>query len=192
MSRYWRGYLHLLDKYPLTTKSLSTGVLMGTGDILAQRIDFHFKQQSLNKDNNNTNDDNRFKIDYQRVLTMTSVGVLFSGPVLHYWYTSLDKIVVGSGKTVYIKKMLLDQGVFAPIVISCFMGIMNTIHGKSLADTEQKIKNDLFYAMKANWMLWPAAQLINFSLVPPNLRVLYTSVVSIFWNIFLSHLGHKE
>jgi len=168
---------------------------MGTGDILAQRIDHHFKQQQQQLeilDDKDKKKENEFKIDYQRVLTMTSVGICFSGPVLHYWYTSLDKIVVGTGRSVYIKKMLLDQGVFAPVVISCFMGIMNTIHGKSLQDTQTKIKNDLFYALKANWMLWPAAQLINFSLVPPNLRVLYTSIVSIFWNIFLSHLGHKE
>eukprot|EP01132_Coremiostelium_polycephalum_P004146 gene4146-5187_t len=162
---------------------------MGTGDVLAQLLE-HSHEKNKQK---HVVELKEFKLDYSRVFTMFSVGVCFSGPVLHYWYKGLDRIVTtGSVKGQAVKKMMVDQLAFAPVVISCFMGIMGTIHGNTLQENKDHIKKNLFYALKANWTLWPAAQVINFALVPPNLRVLYVSVISVIWNMFLSHLGNLK
>ncbi|KYR00993.1 pmp22 family protein [Tieghemostelium lacteum] len=190
MNRYlWKPYLKLLLQYPLTTKSVSTSVLMGpVGDSLAQILEYKYSKKRDGEEDGKR----EFKYNYNRMLTMSAVGLCFSGPVLHYWYQSLDKIVTGQGKIIYLKKMLVDQLVFAPCVISTFMLIMNVLNGRTLTDAKKQIKNELLYpALAYNWCLWPAAQYISFAIVPLNFRVLYVSVVSVFWNIFLSNLGNK-
>jgi hypothetical protein len=43
-------------------------------------------------------------------------------------------------------------------------------------------------ALLANWKLWPAAQLLNFALVPEQHRILYGNVVGICWTCIISNL----
>eukprot|EP01133_Synstelium_polycarpum_P012200 gene12200-14278_t len=92
----WAPYLRALDRYPLVS------VLMGTGDVLAQGIE-HVQVDNKKK---------TFKWDQQRTLTMTTVGMCFSGPVLHYWFKRLDTLVKGEA----------------------FIGLMGTINGKTPRD----------------------------------------------------------
>ncbi|KAN0031700.1 hypothetical protein ACTFIV_005565 [Dictyostelium citrinum] len=186
MRKIWVSYLGLLDNHPLVTKSLSTGFLMGTGDILAQKLE-HKLKESENKDGKS-----KFKLNYKRVMTMSTVGIFYSGPMLHYWYKSLDIMVKGEGRSVIIKKMLIDQLLFAPVAIGGFMTVTNFINNKGELKNLENFTRELFYAVKINWLIWPAAQIINFSLVPPNLRVLYSSIISIFWGMFLSHISFDK
>jgi protein Mpv17 len=39
--------------------------------------------------------------------------------------------------------------------------------------------------------VWPAAQAVNFYVVPGQYRVAYVSFVALLWNIFLSYISHK-
>jgi hypothetical protein len=43
-------------------------------------------------------------------------------------------------------------------------------------------------ALLANWKLWPAAQLINFTLIPEDQRILYGNVVGICWTCVISNM----
>jgi hypothetical protein len=41
----------------------------------------------------------------------------------------------------------------------------------------------------ASYFLWPAAQIVNFLMVPLDLRVLYTNLVSIAWTAYISNMA---
>ena len=41
-------------------------------------------------------------------------------------------------------------------------------------------------SLVANWRVWLPAQLLNYALVPPHLRVLFGNAVSICWNMTLA------
>ncbi len=41
MSALWQPYMNALQRFPLFTKSASAAVLMGAGDVLAQKIEHH-------------------------------------------------------------------------------------------------------------------------------------------------------
>ena len=46
---------------------------------------------------------------------------------------------------------------------------------------------DVFWvSLVANWRVWLPAQLLNYALVPPHLRVLFGNAVSICWNMTLA------
>lgn len=55
-----------------------------------------------------------------------------------------------------------------------------------------KLKQDWFNTLVVNWKIWVPAQIINFSMVPPPLRVLFANCVALIWNAYLSFATHIE
>jgi protein Mpv17 len=45
-------------------------------------------------------------------------------------------------------------------------------------------------ALIANWSLWIPAQVINFRFVPGKFQVLFSNVVALAWNVYLSFMSH--
>ncbi len=49
------------------------------------------------------------------------------------------------------------------------------------------MRDKFWYTLKRSWLLWPAANAINFGMVPLKFQVLYFNFISMFWNMFLSY-----
>ncbi|KAF5825645.1 hypothetical protein DUNSADRAFT_7859, partial [Dunaliella salina] len=68
-----------------------------------------------------------------------------------------------------VLKMMSDQFLMTPFMTSVFFAVMTSLEGhpdRALSTVKDKIKPTL----KANYLLWPAAHLVNFGLVPLDLR----------------------
>jgi len=46
--------------------------------------------------------------------------------------------------------------------------------------------------LKNHWRYWPIVQIINFTYVPPQLRVLFSNFAGLFWNIFISLKNNRK
>merc|ERR1711916_357935 len=123
---------------------------------------------------------------------MFTFGLAISGPCLHYWYQFLGRRIGGTGLKKGIKTMLVDQCIFAPSIILTFFVATSAIEGKGPAEIKQKLDRDLLTAVKGNYVLWPAAQLINFTLIPTKFAVLYVSNVAVCWNTYICWLTSRE
>lgn len=55
-----------------------------------------------------------------------------------------------------------------------------------------KLKRDYRATLYNNYRLWPLANLINFAIVPPAFRVLYSNCVSVIWETYLSRQVNKK
>jgi hypothetical protein len=55
----------------------------------------------------------------------------------------------------------------------------------------ERLDSTFYTALTRNWMVWPAVQLVNFSVVPLDHRVLVVNVVALGWNCYLSYLNNK-
>jgi hypothetical protein len=53
------------------------------------------------------------------------------------------------------------------------------------------IKEKLWETMLANWKLWPAAQLITFTLIPMDFRMVWVMFVNMFWQVYLNNMQHR-
>nr|XP_023406301.1 protein Mpv17 isoform X2 [Loxodonta africana] len=142
-------------RYPDNTCIPCTGSLMGLGDVISQQL---VESRGLQ--------------GYQagRTLTMVSLGCGFVGPVIGGWYRVLDRLIPGTTKVDALKKMLLDQGGFAPCFLGCFLPLVGTLNGLSAQDNWAKLQRDYPDALVTNYYLWPAVQLANFYLVPLHYR----------------------
>lgn len=172
----WRAYQRALAAHPWKVQVLTAGSLMGLGDIISQQL---VERRGLQQHQTG------------RTLTMASLGCGFVGPVVGGWYRVLDHFIPGTTKVNALKKMLLDQGGFAPCFLGCFLPLVGVLNGMSAQDNWAKLKRDYPDALITNYYLWPAVQLANFYLVPLHYRLAVVQCVAIVWNSYLSWKAHQ-
>lgn len=78
-----------------------------------------------------------------------------------------------------MKKVLVDQLIASPIVIFLFFATLGVMRRESTAETIEEIKHKFIRLYKAEWIVWPTAQVINFWILPNRYRVLYDNTISL-------------
>lgn len=92
-----RSESKLFGKYLLLTNTASSGLLMYIGEIVAQRIDK--SQRKL---------PGEIQYDKEKIKQLTVVGIS-QGPLHHYTYLWMERLLPGKAKTTVFKKILSDQ-----------------------------------------------------------------------------------
>ncbi|XP_055846171.1 mpv17-like protein [Episyrphus balteatus] len=166
-------YRQAMHKYPTTAQSVQVSMLMATSDIIAQ---CGVEKTPIDK------------INWLRTGQFSCMGLVFVGPALKIWYGRLEAIVNPNQKAWQrgIKKVALDQIAFAPFFIGAFTTTLGVIQGHKPSEIMESLRTDYFEVLKSNYMLWPAAQLVNFALIPLNFQVVFAQSVAVLWNIYLS------
>lgn len=167
----------LIDK-PYRTKMITAGLIFGTADAVCQ----HFLEKT-----------NQF--NYRRLFNMIFYGTFISAPLAHLWYckvaSNICSKVTTSRKLLPWVSMAADQVLYTPISLSAFLFMNEYLKDfkslKALKNVREKFKD----GMIANFKLWPPLVLINFALIPVQLRVLFINTFGFFWTIYLSYLQNK-
>lgn len=173
-------YDQCIQRRPILVKCITSATLMAVGDSLSQVIEHHQNQQK-----------DKFNFDYYRLGRMTAIGSIF-GPLLHYWYGWLDKTITFTGSKGAVSKVVLDQGLFAPAILAFVTVTVGASEGKSTTELKEIMQTSYLTSLKINYLIWPAANFINFNFVPPAFRVLYVSSLSVVWNTILSNILHSS
>lgn len=162
-----------LIRHPVTVQMAQVGLIAGTGDILAQTV---VEGKKLHD------------VDLLRTAKFSSIGALFIGPSLHVWYSTLERIVAKNQPLLRrtLKKMAVDQICFAPIFGAAVTIVISAANGSTTEEIKKRMQNEYISLLKTNYLLWPAAQLINFSVVPLQYQVIFAQFVALFWNMYLS------
>jgi len=170
--RLWRVYKWGLQNHPYTTGSITTGFLMGTGDVVAQKI----VEEKRGWDKDRTK---RFVI----------IGVIFFGPVCTHWYRYLDKLVprlrVPKAYAGLVKTGL-DQALFAPSALFFFLNLISSLRGETMGVRMHEIKTNYPSILMNNYKFWPWIQLANFYFVPLQHRLMVVNLAALCWNTYLS------
>lgn len=173
-------WTRLTTKHLLLFNTLSSGGLMFVGDIAAQKLEMYLGEKNKDKG-----------FDWHRLLRMTIVGTLY-GPLHHYYYGWVDRILPKSdGKSVF-NKIMLDQFVASPLFIVSYFYSAGILEGGSIKDCNNELKFKFFTIYKADWIVWPPCQFINFYYLPLQYRVLYINFITTLYNVFLCYIKHAD
>lgn len=88
----------LFGKYLLLTNTVSSGLLMWVGEVAAQRLDKSSK----------TGVNGETVYDREKIKQLTVVGIS-QGPLHHYTYLWMERLLPGTAKKTVFKKILSDQ-----------------------------------------------------------------------------------
>ncbi|KAJ7018668.1 hypothetical protein C8F04DRAFT_365117 [Mycena alexandri] len=169
MASFFRTYNALLIRRPMLTQCATAATLFGAGDIIAQ--------QAVERKGKNH--------DFARTARLTFYGGAMFGPAMTKWYQLLNRIQFKSPTKAIVYRVWLDQCVLTPGAVIVFFGSMALLEGKP-QEVVPRIGAGYVPTLLRNWAVFVPTQIINFWLVPPHLRFVVVSVVSLFWNTYLS------
>ncbi|KAJ6802863.1 peroxisomal membrane protein PMP22 [Iris pallida] len=166
----WRRYLLQLQLHPLRTKAITSGVLAGCSDAIAQKIS------------------GVKRLQLRRLLLIMLYGFAYAGPFGHFLHKIMDKIFKGKkGNNTVAQKVLLEQLTTSPwnnMFFMMYYGLV--IEGRSFDLVKTKLRNDYLSIQKTAWKFWPIVGWVNYQYMPLQFRVLFHSFVASCWAIFLN------
>ncbi|KAG4073952.1 hypothetical protein HA402_014157 [Bradysia odoriphaga] len=165
-------------KYLLITNTLSSGFLMVAGDQMSQEIEYQ-------------RDNSKKRFDYERSAKMFVVGAI-QGPINHFFYGWMDRVIKVVNLKNVSKKIVLDQLIMAPACIVAFFYSAGMLEGQSASACTDELKSKFLTIYRADWAVWPITQFINFYYLHPKYRVIYVNFVTMLYNVFLSYVKHDE
>ncbi|XP_071849288.1 peroxisomal membrane protein 2-like [Apostichopus japonicus] len=168
--KIWKAYLKLLKERPLLTKSVSSGVIAAVGDIIAQKI--------VLRDSS--------PLTVRQTGAFAILGLCYSGPLAHYFYSWLDQFIPKDVSYYAIKRIIADRFVIAPPYLLVFFYLLGLLEGIGHTASVDKIRTTFWTALKMNWKIWTVLQFINLNYVPIQFRVLFQSCIAFVWTICLA------
>eukprot|EP01137_Pigoraptor_chileana_P011234 Opistho-2@61773 len=135
-----------IARQPLLANTALYSSLFLAGDVVQQRLEGH-------------------TVDWMRAARMGAVGLVL-GPFHHHWYAFIDRRLPSSqGIINVVKKVTVDQALFAPFCILSFFGGVATLEGKPAADVKEEVGRKFWPTYKVDCAIWPVAQVLNFYFV---------------------------
>ena len=174
-------YSHKLDTNPILTKCVSAGLISGLGQLISQRIMYDPESGK------------EFRVDWYQTGRFMVLNVIFVAPVLHFWYTWLDKAIPGTQIIPVVKRVFFDEFVFTPVYIPVLMGLLWGMEGNAPAKIPKMIGEEFWNIMIFDWCVYVPVQLVNFRYVPVKYQVLVINVCGVGWNTFVSwRASHQQ
>lgn len=102
-------------------------------------------------------------------------------PIQHKWFGFLNRIfplAKGAGTSAAAKRTAFDQLLFAPVGLGAFFTFMTVAEGGGRKEIQKKFQDIYIPSLKANYLVWPAVQLINFRLMPRQFQIVSDSRIS--------------
>lgn len=182
LAKVYKSYNNLIRiafsrKYLFYTNVMLSAGISSLGDIMEQNYEIHTDQIQ--------------KIDIERTAHMAISGFT-AGVICHNWYNFLDKIIIGRSLGMVVKKILLDQFVCSPAIILSFFATVAIFEDNPIENFNDEVKEKFWILYKAEWVVWPPAQLINFYFLPTKYRVLYDNTISLGYDIYTSQVKHQK
>lgn len=218
MRRAVQFYQDIADRFPKLVNGTTGFLIAGVGDYLCQR---HFEYPRRLQDHGmvecstNISAPNQiivhkdlleypesktdqvpsevlnFEWDKKRTLDMSLIRAFVITPFVMKWYQILPKISPGLSLKSVLVRILLDQLIGSPTVISLVFVASAILKGDvwKCLDTFRFQFADTYFAGMG---YWPFVHTINFRFVPLKHQPLFAHFASVYWNAVLSYYSNKN
>jgi len=126
--------------------------------------------------------------DFERLTRFMAYGFIMA-PIQHRWFGWLSRLFpIGGGRstTNAMRRVAFDQFLFAPCGLAFFFTFMTVAEGGGRKAVGKKFQDVYLPALKANFIVWPAVQMLNFRVIPIQFQIPFVSTIGIFWTAYLS------
>lgn len=90
-----------------------------------------------------------------------------------------------------LTKVTISQIIYTPIFNTYFFSAHSLLAGNNIADTIERVVAAVPVSVVNSLMVWPAVTGLTFLYVQPQYRSLFSGVVAIGWQTYLSWLNSK-
>jgi len=215
VSRYNSYY----DQRPVLTMMVTNAVLGGVADTVAQTItavrmravrkpggvskndsiaiEIHELDRKNPLSDHDLIPDSKFlppPFDFERLTRFAAYGFCMA-PIQFKWFGFLSRTFPITKEAAFgpaMKRVIFDQLIFAPLGLAWFFTAMTVAEGGGKRAVSNKLRDMYVPTLKANFVVWPAVQIINFRLMPVQFQLPFVSTVGIAWTAYLSLTNSSE
>ncbi|KAH8168746.1 mpv17 / PMP22 family protein [Sarocladium implicatum] len=201
------------DERPLMTMMVTNAILGGIADTVAQTIASvrhrvlqkpglskaeEFVMEFEEYDRKSATFDRRDFIpetksgpppfDFERLTRFMAYGFCMA-PIQFKWFKFLSTAFPMTKTSQFgpaLKRVAFDQFIFAPFGVGAFFTVMTIAEGGGRRAVTNKLRDMYIPTLKANFIVWPAVQIVNFRLMPVQFQLPFVSTVGIAWTAYLS------
>jgi len=148
---------------PIRTKTATNGVVFLCASLVSQLIASNGK-----------------KVDVRDVSYLTYWGLLLA-PLSHYY----QNLMFRRGPKNLLAKILLDHAFFRCPLILAFSVYLRLMKGEALDFAWKNSRKACIQLWRDSTRVFPVTQLLNFTIIPLQYRVLYGNAVLFFWAIYM-------
>mmetsp|Transcript_1381 Transcript_1381/g.1843 ORF Transcript_1381/g.1843 Transcript_1381/m.1843 type:complete len:202 (-) Transcript_1381:168-773(-) len=179
-------YNRLLDRRPVATSMVTSGLLWFTGDLFAQQIDLAGKEEEN-------------KLDWGRTAVNTIYASAIWAPLGHYWYAYLDHVTrrtlanrfpPTSPRFVFMK-MALEIVALHPLSLLSFFGCTGVMNGKNGKEVMEQLRNDFLPTLALEVAMWTPLDIYNFRFVPVRHQLLVVNCGAFIESVGLSWIQNN-
>ena len=188
----WR-YMDILEKFPVLTKSVTTGWMQLMGDYFAQLIENRNRFQGSGVVGVSWNRE----YDLRRGLSLFADGLILSGPLLHFAFELMERVFPTSEEKATIAALvhvILNDYLIDTIYLALSFVFVAVAEGH-IKDLATIFRQDFWATVKASWATSLALipfEFICFRYLSVTFRVLFMNVVDIFWGAIISFTAHRS
>ncbi|GAX23993.1 hypothetical protein FisN_26Lh056 [Fistulifera solaris] len=173
-------YSHQLEKHPLLTKSITAGIIAGTGDVACQ---------SMTESCWNASRTSRFVL----------LGSLYSAPSRHYFFQYLARAFPGSLPFQVAQRVGMERVFFAPASLAVWLTSLWTLESlmdetsvpkspfSNVSHYSEQFTTTYPHLLRTSWLWWTPIMAFNFRYIPVQYQVLWVNVFNLVWNTYLSY-----
>lgn len=189
------------EERPLMTMMVTNAILGGVADTVAQSItairtrssrksvdagkddEYSIEINELDRKGNTL--DQEFlpdskalppQFDFERLTRFMAYGFSVA-PLQFRWFKFLERafpITKTSAFGPALKRVVFDQFVYAPFGVGLFFVAMTVAEGGGKRAVTHKLRDMYVPTLKANYVVWPAVQIVNFRLMPVQYQLVRT------------------
>jgi len=180
----WAAYIRAVTAYPVIVKSALTGVTYVIGDMIAQVVQQQQQIVQLELAPRSLRD-NLLRMDLWRYLRSGAAGLLFLGPLAHFYY---EFVAESLGAWPAVAKVALDQTLYLSLYNTVYYLVLGWLAGRPLVEVATQYTKQFWQLLSAGWKLWPFVGVITYTLIPTAHRVLFVDVIEVAYSAILSRL----
>ncbi|KAG6023879.1 hypothetical protein E4U19_004078 [Claviceps sp. Clav32 group G5] len=202
------------EERPLMTMMVTNAVLGGIADTVAQSItafqhrsssaktigltkqdEFSIELHEINRSSADFDRELSLKpnplpprFDFERLTRFMAYGFCVA-PLQFKWFRFLERAFPMTKASAFgpaMKRVVFDQLVYAPFGVGLFFVAMTVAEGGGRRAVSHKLRDMYVPTLKANYVVWPAVQIVNFRLMPVQFQLPFVSTIGIAWTAYLS------
>ncbi|XP_012056152.1 PREDICTED: peroxisomal membrane protein 2 [Atta cephalotes] len=162
------AYLQQLYYSPLKTKAITSCIIGALGNVVSQKLS---GVKQLNEDS---------------ILAFALFGLLFGGPVPHYFYTYIQLFVKHP-----LGILLIERLIYTPCFQALALYLLAIFEGKTHQVAYAQMQKLYLPTLMANLKYLTLFHYINIRYVPPMLRVLIVNLINFVWIIYVANKRAK-
>lgn len=128
------------------------------------------------------------EVSLSRAARFGFFGTFYSVPTFYLWLRLTGKYFQKKNLRTAIARAVVEQVFYGPFSISSFYIGMGLLEMKPLSTSVSELRQKFWQTYTTAILYWSVVQTINFYYIPEKNSIIFVSVASFIWTVYLAHM----